>query len=167
MESPILTTKWDKINLVVSHLMSGPDCGWLILVGTGGDGKSMATNEAVKLWRRSLGEDVDLYPSCEYSGVLKGKGDESGKHEGEEKEFTKKFMRTNTLFSMWKKPANSEIVYLDSHTDGSIVKIVLMKKGEKIVKTIIHANTWGPELEFMAKEWGAKVARFERGTEPA
>jgi hypothetical protein len=129
MESPVLTTKWDKINLVVSHLMSGPDCGWLVLVGQGGDGKSMATNEAVKLWRRSLGEDVDLYP------------------------------HGNTDYS--------DIVYLDSHTDGSTVKIVLMKKGEKIVKTIVHANTWCPELEFMAKEWGAKVARFERGTEPA
>ena len=158
MELPVLTTKWDKINLVVSHLMSGPDCGWLIRVGSGGDGKSMATNEAVKLWRRSLGEDVDLYPSCEYSGALKGNGDDSAP--------AKKLMQTNTLFGMWKKPANSAIVYLDSHTDGSTVKIVLMKKGEKIVKTIIHTNTWGPELEFMAKEWGAKVARFERGNEP-
>ncbi len=129
MELPVLTTKWDKINFVVTHLMSGPDCGWLILVGAGGDGKSMATNEAVKLWRRSLGEDVDLYPHGNY-------------------EF-------------------SEIVYLDTHSDGSTVKIVLMKKGEKVVKTIVHTNTWGPEMEFMAKEWGAKVARFERGTEPA
>ncbi len=159
MELPVLTTKWDKINLVVSHLMSGPDCGWLILVGSGGDGKSMATNEAVKLWRRSLGEDVDLYPSCKYSGALKVNGDDSAP--------ANKLMQANTLFGMWKKPANSAIVNLDSHTDGSTVKFVLMKKGEKIVKTIIHTNTWGPELEFMAKEWGAKVARFERGNEPA
>lgn len=129
MELSVLRTKWDKINFVVSHLMSEPDCGWLILVGQGGDGKSMATNEAIKLWRRSLGEDVDLYP------------------------------HGNVHYSA--------IVYLDSHPDGSTHKIVLMKKGEKIVKTIIHTNIWGPELEFMAKEWGAKVARFERGSEPA
>ena len=129
MEIPEYSTKWDKINLVVSHLMSGPDCGWLILVGTGGDGKSMATNEAIKLWRRSLGEDVELYPH----GNLD----------------------------------SSEIVYLDSHPDGSTHKIVLMKRGKKIVKTIVHTNIWGSELEFMAKEWGAKVARFVRGNEPA
>jgi hypothetical protein len=42
-----------------------------------------------------------------------------------------------------------------------------MKKGEKIVKTIIHTNIWGSEMEFMAREWGAKVARFVRGNEPA
>ena len=128
MELPVLRTKWDKINCVVSHLMSGPDCGWLILVGPGGDGKSMATNEAIKLWRRSLGEDVELYPN--------GKTD------------------------------YSDIVYLDCHPDGSTHKIVLMKKDEKIVKTIVHANVWGPELEFMAKEWGARVVKFERGNEP-
>jgi hypothetical protein len=164
MELPVLTTKWDKINLVATHLMSGPNCGWLILVGAGGDGKSMATNEAVKLWRRSLGDDVDLYPSCKYSGLLKGNGDENGKNQ--ENEFTKKFMQPSTLFGMWKKPVNSAIVYLDSHTGGSTVKIVLMKKGENVVKTIVHTNTWGPEMEFMAKEWDAKVVRFERGTEP-
>lgn len=109
--------------------MSGPDCGWLILVGPGGDGKSMATNEAIKLWRRSLGEDVELYPNG------------------------------NTDYS--------DIVYLDCHNDGSTHKIVLMKKNEKIVKTIVHANVWGPELEFMAKEWGARVVKFERGNEPS
>lgn len=124
----VYKTKWDKINCVVSHLMSGPDCGWLILVGTGGDGKSMATNEAIKLWRRSLGEDVDLYPSG---------------HE----EF-------------------SEIVYLDCDNNGSTHKVVLMKKGTKLVKTIVHSNIWGPEMEFMAKEWNATVVKFERGNEP-
>ena len=53
------STKWDKVNLVATYLMSGPGCGWLFLVGPGGDGKSMATNEAVTLWRKSLGEDVE------------------------------------------------------------------------------------------------------------
>jgi hypothetical protein len=42
-----------------------------------------------------------------------------------------------------------------------------MKKGEKVVKTIVHTNTWGPEMEFMAKEWGARVVKFERGNEPS
>ena len=53
------STKWEKINLVSTFLMNGPPCGWLFLVGTGGDGKSMATNEAVRLWRMSLGEDIE------------------------------------------------------------------------------------------------------------
>ena len=78
MEIPVYSTKWDKINLVATHLMSGPTCGWLILVGPGGDGKSMATNEAIKLWRRSLGEDVeertawgiDLCTACNLLAVL-------------------------------------------------------------------------------------------------
>ena len=56
---PICSTKWDKIKLVATHLMSGPECGWLFLVGVGGDGKSMATNEAINLWRMSLGEDIE------------------------------------------------------------------------------------------------------------
>lgn len=57
---PVYSTKWDKINLVATHLMSGPDCGWLFLVGTGGgEGKTMASWEALKLWRMSLGEDVN------------------------------------------------------------------------------------------------------------
>ena len=55
---PIYSTKWDKINLVTTFLMS-PDYGWLFLLGSGGDGKTMATNEAVKLWRMSLGENVE------------------------------------------------------------------------------------------------------------
>ena len=59
MAIPVYSTKWDKINVVVTYLMSGPDCGWLFLVGPGGDGKTMATHEAIKLWRRSLGEDVE------------------------------------------------------------------------------------------------------------
>lgn len=124
----VYKTKWDKINCVVSHLMSGPDCGWLILIGTGGDGKTMATNEAIKLWRRSLGEDVDLYPTG------------------------------HAQFS--------EIVYLDCDNNGSTHKLVLMKKGTKLVKTIVHSNIWGPEMEFMAKEWNATVVKFERGNEP-
>ena len=124
----VYKTKWDKINCVVSHLMSGPDCGWLILVGTGGDGKSMATNEAIKLWRRSLGDDVDLYP------------------------------QVHDQFS--------DIVYLDCDNNGSTHKVVLMKKGTKLVKTIVHSNIWGPEMEFMAKEWNATVVKFERGNEP-
>lgn len=128
MELHVLRTKWDKINCVVSHLMSGPDCGWLILVGTGGDGKSMATNEAIKLWRRSLGDDVDLYP------------------------------QVHDQFS--------DIVYLDCDNNGSTHKVVLMKKGTKLVKTIVHSNIWGPEMEFMAKEWNATVVKFERGNEP-
>lgn len=124
----VYKTKWDKINCVVSHLMSGPDCGWLILVGTGGDGKTMATNEAIKLWRRSLGEDVDLNP-----------------------QLSEKF---------------SDIAYLDCDNNGSTHKLVLMKKGTKLVKTIVHSNIWGPEMEFMAKEWNATVVKFERGNEP-
>ena len=124
----VYKTKWDKINCVVSHLMSGPDCGWLILVGTGGDGKSMATNEAIKLWRRSLGDDVDLYP------------------------------QVHDQFS--------DIVYLYCDNNGSTHKVVLMKKGTKLVKTIVHSNIWGPEMEFMAKEWNATVVKFERGNEP-
>ena len=59
MEIPVYSTKWEKINLVTTFLMSGPDCGWLFLIGPGGDGKSMAIREAVRLWRMSLGEDVD------------------------------------------------------------------------------------------------------------
>ena len=126
MEMPVYSTQWEKINLVTTFLMSGPDCGWLILIGGsgGGEGKSMATNEAVKLWRRSLGEEVDLYP------------------------------HGNTDYS--------DIVKLDTPPDGTTVKIVLMKKGEKLVKTIIHTNLWGPEIEFMAKEWDAKVVQFKR-----
>jgi hypothetical protein len=117
------STKWDKINLVATFLMSGPSCGWLFLIGPGGDGKSMATNEAVKLWRRSLGEDVD--DPC----------------------------------------ATSDIIELPCHRDGTEHKIVLMKKDSTIVKTIVHINAWSPAWEFMATEWHATVARFERGNE--
>ena len=118
------STKWDKINLVTTFLMNGPPCGWLFLVGTGGDGKSMATNEAVRLWKMSLGEDID--------------------------------------------DPISDIVYLPCNNDGTAnTKTLLMKKGESpVVKTIVHINIWTREWEFMAKEWDAKVARFERGNEP-
>jgi hypothetical protein len=124
MELPVYSTKWDKVNLVATFLMSGPECGWLFLVGPGGDGKSMATNEAVTLWRRSLGEDME-------------------------------------------DPTNdSDIVYLPCYNDGEAHKIVLMKRGTQIVKTIVHINGWTPEWEFMVKEWNAKVTRFVRGNEP-
>jgi len=75
MELPVYSTKWEKINLVSTFLMSGPPCGWLFLVGPGGDGKSMATNEAVTLWRKSLGEDTEdpisdiLYLPCYNEGT--------------------------------------------------------------------------------------------------
>ena len=117
-------TKWDKINLVATFLMSGPNCGWLFLVGGngGGEGKTMATNEAVTLWRRSLGEDIE--------------------------------------------DPISDIVYLPCYNGGSAHKVVLMKRGTPIVKTIIQTNFWGPEWNFMAKEWDAKVVKFERGNEP-
>jgi hypothetical protein len=59
MDIPVYSTKSDKINVVSTFLMDGPECGWLFLVGPGGDGKSMATNEAIKLWRRSLGENPE------------------------------------------------------------------------------------------------------------
>ena len=121
MNIPVYSTKWDKINLVATFLMSGPSCGWLFLLGPGGDGKSMATNEAITLWRRSLGEDVE--------------------------------------------DLHSDIIELPSHRDGSEHKMVLMKKDSAIVKTIVHINAWSPAWEFMAAEWGATVARFERGNE--
>jgi hypothetical protein len=75
MEMPVYSTKWEKINLVSTFLMNGPPCGWLFLVGTGGDGKSMATNEAVRLWRMSLGEDIEdpisdiVYLPCNNDGT--------------------------------------------------------------------------------------------------
>lgn len=122
MELPVYSTKWDKVNLVATFLMSGPECGWLFLVGPGGDGKSMATNEAVRLWRKSLCEDVE----DEYSNIIS----------------------------------------LPCYNDGGAHKIVLMKRGTQIVKTIVHVLCWTPEWEFMAKEWDAKVARFVRGNEP-
>lgn len=124
MELPVYSTKWDKVNLVATYLMSGPDYGWLFLVGPGGDGKSMATNEAIMLWRRSLGEDVE-------------------------------------------DPISDNIVYLPCHRDGTEHKVVLMKKGTQIVKTIVHINCWSQAWEFMAKEWNAQVARFVRGNEPS
>lgn len=115
---PVYSSKCDKINLVSTFLMSGPDYGWLILVGGrgGGEGKTMATNEAITLWRGSLGEDEN-------------------------------------------------IIQLPCYDDGSAHKVVLMKKGSPIVKTIIQTNFWGPDWEFMAKEWDAKVVRFERGSD--
>ena len=127
MEIPVYSTKWDKINLVATYLMSGPDCGWLFLVGPGGDGKSMATYEATKLWRRSLGEDLDD-PSSELE--------------------------------------SDNILYLPCHRTDNSHKIVLMKKGFPIVKTIVHLWELTPEWIFMAAEWNAKVVRFERGNEP-
>ena len=75
MEMPVYSTKSDKINLVSTFLTNGPPCGWLFLVGTGGDGKSMATNEAVRLWRMSLGEDPEdpisdiVYLPCNNDGT--------------------------------------------------------------------------------------------------
>lgn len=86
MELPVYSTKWEKINLVATFLMSGPPYGWLFLVGSGGDGKSMATNEAVTLWRKSLGEDTEgpisdivYLPCCndgtEHKTVLMKKGE--------------------------------------------------------------------------------------------
>ena len=86
MELPVYSTKWEKINLVATFLMSGPLYGWLFLVGSGGDGKSMATNEAVRLWRSSLGEDTEgpisdivYLPCCndgtEHKTVLMKKGE--------------------------------------------------------------------------------------------
>jgi len=122
MNIPLYSRKWDKINLVATFLMSGPSCGWLFLVGPGGDGKSMATNEALKLWRRSLGEDVD-------------------------------------------DPFETNIIELPCHRDGTEHKMVLMKRDSTIVKTIVHINGWTPAWEFMANEWGATVALFERGNE--
>lgn len=119
------STKWEKINLVTTFLMSGPDCGWLFLIGGsgGGEGKTMATNEAITLWRRSMGEDVT--------------------------------------------DVNSDnIIYLPCYNDTTAQKIVLMKKGTQIVKTIIQTSLWGPEWAFMAKEWNAKVVQFKRGDEP-
>jgi len=115
----IYKTKWEKINLVTTFLMSGPPSGWLFLVGVGGDGKSMATNEAITLWRRSLGEDVD-------------------------------------------DPFSENIIRLPCNNDSNAFKIVLMKKDSTIVKTIVHVNNWNPHWEFMASEWDAQVARFER-----
>jgi hypothetical protein len=121
MEIPVYSTKWDKINAVTTFLMSGPSCGWLFLVGSGGNGKSMATNEAITLWRRSMGEDVE--------------------------------------------DITSDIIYLPCHNDGTAHKMVLMKKNSTIVKTIVHVVCWTEGWEFMAKEWGASVARFQRGNE--
>ncbi len=83
----------------------------------------MATNEAVTLWRRSLGEGIE--------------------------------------------DPISDIVYLPCYNGGSAHKVVLMKKGEShVVKTIVHINAWTQEWDFMAKEWDAKVVKFERGNEP-
>ena len=124
MDIPVYSTKWDKINLVTTFLMNGPTCGWLFLVGPGGDGKSMATDEAVKLWRKSLGEDPE---------------------------------------DLEEPP--SDIIDLPCHRDGSEHKRVLMKKDSLVVKTIVHINGWSPAWEFMAAEWGANVAKFERGNE--
>ena len=117
----VYTTKWDKINLVTTFLLSGPPSGWLFLVGAaGGEGKSMATNEAITLWRKSLGEDVE--DPC----------------------------------------SESDIIRLPCNNDSNAFKIVLMKKDNTSVKTIVHINGWNPHWEFMASEWDAQVARFER-----
>jgi len=125
MDLPVYSTKLDKVNLIANYLMSESEPRWLFLVGAGGDGKSMATGEAIKIWRRSLGED--------------DKDDLN----------------------------DSKISVLPCYPDGNAVyKAMLIKRGSSNVKTIVHVLTWGPEWEFMALEWGAKVVRFERGTEP-
>ena len=115
MEIPVVSTKSDKINLVSTFLTSGSDCGWLFLVGAGGDGKTMATNEAIELWKSSLGEN--------------------------------------------------DVVSIPIVRDDTAYKIVLMKRSAPTVKTIVHVLDWSPAWEFMALEWGAKVARFQRGSE--
>jgi len=119
MDLPVYSTKSDKINLVSTFLTSGSECGWLFLVGAGGDGKTMATNEAINLWRTSLGEDI----ADEYSDII------------------------------------SLPCY---NSDDTAHKIVLTKRGTQIVKTIVHILCWSPEWEFMAREWDANVARFQR-----
>ena len=118
MEIPVYSTKEAKVNLVANYLMDETDCGWLILIGSGGNGKSMATGEAISLWKTSLGED-------------------------------------------------GEIIELSS-CDGGFAgyKTMLMKRGSTTVKTILHVYLWCSEWEFVAKEWNATVARFERGDEP-
>lgn len=57
MEIPVYSTKADKINLIANFLMNNTEYGWLFLIGSGGNGKTMATGEAINMWRRSLGED--------------------------------------------------------------------------------------------------------------
>jgi len=126
MEIPVYSTKADKINLVANYLMNTTDNGWLFLIGSGGNGKSMATGEAINMWRRSLGED--------------------------DKDDFNDSMIVSLPFSCFPE-------------GNAIYKTMLLKKGSSIVKTIVHVCIWGPEWEFMAKEWDATVARFERGTE--
>jgi hypothetical protein len=110
----VYTTKTDKVNLVANFLMNGPPCGWLFLVGmnAGGEGKTMATGEAIELCKKSFGEE--------------------------------------------------SIIRLPCNNDSNAQKLVLMKKDSTIVKTIVHVNNWNPHWEFMASEWDAQVARFER-----
>ena len=126
----VYSNKTDKINLVANYLMNGSD--WLLLVGSGGDGKTMATREAIKLWKRSMDEEDPVSDTDD--------------------------------------PNNNEdpvgnIVYLPCYGNGTAHKIMLMKKGDTIVKTIVHINSLSPEWEFVSKEWNAAVSRFERGNE--
>jgi len=57
----IYKTKSDKVDVVANFLINGPPCGWLFLVGMncGGEGKTMAANEGIMRWRKSLGEDPE------------------------------------------------------------------------------------------------------------
>jgi len=58
--------------------------------------------------------------------------------------------------------STSDIIRLPCNNDSNAQKLVLMKKDSTIVKTIVHVNNWNPHWEFMASEWDAQVARFER-----
>ena len=110
----VYKTKAAKVDVVANFLINGPPCGWLFLVGMncGGEGKTMATGEAIELCKKSFGEE--------------------------------------------------SIIRLPCNNDSNAQKLVLMKKDSTIVKTIVHVNNWNPHWEFMASEWDAQVARFER-----
>lgn len=117
MKIPVYSTKLDKVNVVANHLMGNTYSKWLFLVGSGGNGKTMATHEAIELWKKSLGDD-------------------------------------------------GEIISIPYEAGTAGYKVMLMKKGSSAVKTIVHLYMWGPEWEFMAKEWNATVVEFQRGNEP-
>ena len=118
MKIPVYSTKLDKVNVVAKHLMGNTYGEWLFIVGSGGNGKTMATYEAIELWKKSFGDDGEIISVPLYAGGTAGN------------------------------------------------KLMLLKKGSSAVKTIVHLYTWGPEWEFMAKEWNATVVEFERGNEP-
>ena len=118
MNIPVYSTKLEKVNVVASHLMGNTYGEWLFLVGSGGNGKTMATYEGIELWKKSLGEEGEIISVPLYAGGTAGN------------------------------------------------KIMLMKRGSHTVKTIVHVYKWSQEWEFMAKEWNATVAEFERGNEP-